>query len=341
MTSPNPKPQLTPEILVPRLGDYLVEKGLLTSEQLKRALTNQLSLKKEGQFPPQLGQVLITMGLITREELDQAITEQILLLREALQRNNQLLEQRVQERTFELEQALKKLSELNQLKANFIANISHELRTPLTHLKGYLDLLLSNAFGMIPTEQKQILNIMGQSSDRLGQLIEDLILFSTAERGAINLRLQPTSMIDIIEKSTRRYQEKAQAKQINLKAQCSNKLPAVKVDPDKINWVVDQLLDNAIKFTNPGGAVILDCSEENSNIHISVIDTGIGIPKDRIKELFEPFHQLDGSSTRRYGGTGLGLALVKKIIEAHGSSVQVKSEAGKGSCFEFSLRTNL
>ena len=335
MTTIPSRLQLTPEILVPRLGDYLVEKGVITSEQLKNALAEQQALKKDGQFPPQLGQILITKEYLTREDLDQAITEQILALREALQKNNLLLEQRVKERTVELEQALKKLNELTQLKANFVANISHELRTPLTHLKGYLDLLLSSAFGEIPEEQRQILTIMGQSSDRLGQLIEDLILFSTAERGQVILRPQPTDKADLITKVWECYQPKAQEKKIIFKVKVPDNLPAVKVDPEKILWVINQLVDNAIKFTGSGGNVSLDCDLQNDQVRICIMDTGIGIPKERLNELFEPFHQLDGSSTRRYGGTGLGLALTKTILEAHGIAIKTKSEANKGSCFEF------
>ncbi|MCE1253941.1 MAG: HAMP domain-containing histidine kinase [Anaerolineae bacterium] len=337
MGTTSSRPQLTPEILVPRLGDYLVEKGLISAEDLKRALALQQSLRKDGQFPPQLGQVLISMNLLTREELDQAITEQILQLREALQRNNQMLEQRVKERTYELEQALSKLSELTQLKANFIANISHELRTPLTHLKGYLELFLTGAFGNTSADQNQVLEIMKQSSDRLEQLIEDLILFSTAERGQINLKIQPVHMADLAKQAIQRVNIKAGDKKINIELLCPASLPAIKADPEKLSWVIQQLLDNAIKFTAAGGQVRLLCKQEGKLMHIGVIDTGIGIPQDRLGELFEPFHQLDGSSTRRYGGTGLGLALVKKIIEAHGSTVLVKSEVGKGSSFEFNI----
>jgi len=338
MTSTNPRPQfLTPEVLVPRIGDYLVEKGIVTVNETNRAEAYRQALKQKGEYPPPIGQVLVSMGFITRVELDQATAEQILFLRESLQRSNQMLEQRVKERTAELETALSKLAELTQLKANFIANISHELRTPLTHLKGYLELLLSDAFGIIPHDQKDILVIMKQSSDRLGQLIEDLILFSTAERGQINLHLQPVNIVDIISKSKTRYVEKAQEKKIDFRVDCPRALPDVHADPDKINWVIDQLLDNAIKFTGNGGRILLECGLEKNMVYVAVSDTGIGIPKERIGELFEPFHQLDGSSTRRYGGTGLGLALVKKIIEAHCSTVVVKSEAGRGSTFEFML----
>ncbi|HAX70014.1 MAG TPA: hypothetical protein DCY14_10430 [Anaerolineae bacterium] len=117
-----------------------------------------------------------------------------------------------------------------------------------------------------------------------------------------------------------------------------NILPPVQADAEKLGWVVNQLLDNAIKFTPSGGSVTISLVEEGSNlVQLSVVDTGIGIPVSRMKEIFEPFHQLDGSSTRRYGGTGLGLSLVRQIIEAHGSLLDVKSVEGKGSSFKFPL----
>jgi len=115
-------------------------------------------------------------------------------------------------------------------------------------------------------------------------------------------------------------------------------VPFVQADPQKIGWVLAQLLDNGIKFTPAGGQVILSIKSETNNlIQISVTDTGIGIPAGRLEELFEPFHQLDGSSTRRYGGAGLGLSLVRNIIEAHGSLIQVDSTEGRGSTFQFPL----
>jgi signal transduction histidine kinase len=115
-------------------------------------------------------------------------------------------------------------------------------------------------------------------------------------------------------------------------------LPPVKADAEKISWAMLQLLDNAIKFTPAGGQVTLSaCLEAATLVMVSVTDTGIGIPPERLKEIFEPFHQLDGSSTRRFGGTGMGLALVRDILEAHGSVIEVESEDGKGSTFRFPL----
>jgi signal transduction histidine kinase len=115
-------------------------------------------------------------------------------------------------------------------------------------------------------------------------------------------------------------------------------LPLVQADPEKIGWVLSQLLDNGIKFTPTGGRVVVSVKEEIANlVMVSVIDTGIGIPPERMNEIFEPFHQLDGSSTRHAGGTGLGLSLMRQIVEAHGSLLDVISTEGKGSTFKFPL----
>ena len=145
---------LTPEVLVPRLGEYLVQQGHITEEGLKKALAYQLKKQVKSQHWL-LGETLLELGLIDRPTLDQAITEQIIQLRNALENANRYLEHRVQERTAELQLALRKLSELNQLKANFVANISHELRTPLTHVKGYIELLATESLGALTEEQKR------------------------------------------------------------------------------------------------------------------------------------------------------------------------------------------
>jgi len=124
---------------------------------------------------------------------------------------------------------------------------------------------------------------------------------------------------------------------VNLKVNLSNNLPLVRADGEKISWVLLQLQDNAIKFTPQGGHVSVDAYFDGGLITIGVTDSGIGIAPDRLDEIFAPFHQLDGSDTRSYGGTGLGLALVKKIIDAHGAIIKVQSKIGKGSRFEFTL----
>jgi len=328
--------QLTPEILVPRLGDYLVEKGIISLDDLKRALNFQKTARVgDLQITPLLGQILIDWGLIDRTTLEQAITELIIQLRSALQDANEQLEKRVQERTAELEMAFSKLSELNQLKSNFVGNISHELRTPLTHLNGYLDVLLAGDLGDLTGEQKRVLKIIRRSASRLDHLIEDLILFSMSEREPLTIRLEKIDIANLCSALIDSTQTKAQEQNIILIFECQEDLPLIQIDEQKISWVILQLLDNAIKFTMSGGKVTLKVDREENFVRIAVIDTGIGIPTERIDEIFEPFHQLDGSSSRKYAGTGLGLALVRKIIEAHGSVIHVKSEVGKGSQFDF------
>ena len=327
---------LTPEILVPRLGNYLIEQGVLEPADLERALDYQREKAQAGK-PLLLGQALREMGLVDRETIDQAITVQILQLQSALQQANQELEARVRERTLELERAIEKLTELNKLKANFIANVSHELRTPLTHIKGYLDLLSEGSLGGLTSVQENALSVMIHAEERLEGLIEDLIQFSLAARGELRVNALPSEIKPVVLGAVDLAVQKAARKQIKLEVLLSESYPLVLCDPEKIGWVISQLLDNAIKFSADQGSVKVGVSKQDSSVTISISDTGIGIPASRLNEIFEPFHQLDGSSTRRYSGTGLGLALSRRVLEAHDARFTITSQPGEGSCFEFSL----
>lgn len=330
-------PKLSPEMLVPRLGEYLLQKGLISEADLQRALAHQQNMAAIG-GQSLLGQALVELKLLEKDTLDQVITELIIQLRSALQSSNRNLEQRVRERTAELNEALNRLSELNQMKANFVANISHELRTPLTHVKGYIELLISESLGPIAEEQRHALSVSQRAAGKLEDMIEDLIMFSLASRGEMSMKLASVDirrLISLVGKSAAR---KAEERGVNLIVNPPENLPLVQADAEKISWVVTQLLDNGIKFTPSGGTVTVTVEEEGHNlVQVMVIDTGIGIPKSRMQEIFEPFHQLDGSSTRRFGGTGLGLSLVRQIVEAHGSLLDVKSDEGKGTTFKFPL----
>jgi signal transduction histidine kinase len=329
-------PSITPEILVPKLGDYLVEKGHITRDQLGEALEYQKELKFAGRVEL-LGEVLINKKFISRTLLDQAITEQILQLRNALQEANRTLEQRVIQRTMELQSALNKLSELDRLKSNFISNISHELRTPLTHIKGYQELLLAGAMGPLNPEQENTINIIKNSSERLERLIEDLISFSLIAKGEITLTKAPVNIGFLVNNVVNHNLPKAKDKNISLNVTIPDNLPIAQVDEQKFSWVIMQLLDNSLKFTPDYGKIDITLLEKDNGIQISVEDSGIGISQENIGEIFEPFHQVDGKSTRRYGGTGLGLTLVRQIIEAHNSHIMVSSEVGKFTKFEFIL----
>jgi signal transduction histidine kinase len=332
-----PVTPLSPEMLVPRLGEHLVQQGIITNEQLQRALDHQQK-KQRADKRYLLGQALLDLGSIDQRTLDHAITEQIIQLRSALEDANHNLENRVRARTIELQEALRKLSDLNQMKANFTANISHELRTPLTHIKGYLELLAASALGPLTSEQKDALAVSQRAAGRLENLVDNLILFSLAARGEMSLKLAPTTLDKVIEEAVSYSRSKAVDRGVILHVEVDNDLPLVKADNEKISWVILQLLDNAIKFTPAGGQVSLIAQlETNRLVMITITDTGIGIPPERLNEVFEPFHQLDGSSTRRFGGTGMGLALVRQILEAHGSVIEIESGSGKGSTFRFPL----
>lgn len=324
-------------MLVPRMGEYLIQKGLITADDLQKALAHQQEEISKGNHP-MLGQTLIEMGLLERSALDQAVTEQIIQLRSALQAANRTLERRVEERTAELQKALERVSELSQLKANFISNISHELRTPLTHVKGYLELLITESLGNITEEQRHALQVTQQSANNLEGLIEDLIMISLVSRGELSLKPEPVDIRRIASLAVKSALGKAEKRGVTIHAMTDDEVPLVQADSQKIAWVLNQLVDNGIKFTPSGGRVIVNVKREGENLVIvSVTDTGIGIPAERQKDVFESFHQLDGSSTRRYGGTGLGLSLVREIIEAHGSMIEVQSLEGRGSSFKFPL----
>ena len=327
---------IKPEILVPRLGDYLIEKGVLTQKELEKGLAYQRQHKEAGN-PILIGQALVELGFISPDALDQAITVQILLLQSALKQTNLELDERVQERTSELHAALEKLNELNQLKSNFISSISHELRTPLTHIRGYLEVLADGNLGELSGSQIESIAAIIKAEERLEALIENLIQFSLAARGELTLHWDTVDLAKIATDAVQQSLHKARNKDIDLTTNITPGLPAVNGDRDKLLWVVYQLIDNGIKFTPEEGCVKVDVANANNTITVSVRDTGIGIPADRLDEIFEPFHQLDGSSTRRYGGTGIGLALMNRIIDAHMSKIVVSSQDGQGSKFSFSL----
>ncbi len=327
---------LTPEVLVPRLGDVLIEQGFLSKEDLDKALERQKMLRATGQVPL-IGQLLVDMGMISRETLDVAITNQIIQLQSALQQANKTLELRVEQRTAELEVAYRKLSELADLKSNFIANISHELRTPLTHIQGYVDLFLSGEEYDLPDDVREGLQVMQRSTERLNHLINDLIMFSTAETGSLKINKSLFNLVSTAEKSLDRYEFIAEQKGISIELDCRVGEVFVTADEEKITWVINQLLDNAVKYSRQNGQAVLKIEMDHNNALISVEDNGIGFSTSRIDEIFEPFHQLDGSSRRKHGGTGIGLALAKRILEAHGSNFSVHSQPGKGSRFQFQL----
>jgi signal transduction histidine kinase len=330
--------QISPEILVPRIGSYLIEKGILDEGGLNQALEKQA--KSAGKHTPLIGKTLLDLGLVSKEALDQAITEQIIELHSALKNANEGLEKRIRERTIELENALYRLSEINQLKSNFIANVSHELRTPLTHIKGYIELFVEGELGPLEPEQLKALLVMKKSEERLEELIENLIQFSLFVRGDSDIKVENIDLEACLNGILYEIYKKCLSANITFELKIQPNIPHVKADWIKIRWVIEHLVDNAIKFTPEKGHVSLEVFVKDQLVSIAISDSGIGISENKLGEIFEPFHQLDNSTTRKYRGTGLGLTLVKQIVEAHGSYIRVESQLGLGSRFEFSLASS-
>jgi signal transduction histidine kinase len=333
-------PTLTPtpyaaDVILPRFGEFLLKSGYISESQLHAALQRQKQLVAEGNMQT-VGQVLLNMGFVTREQLDQASIQQVKQLQEALLASNRQLEERVAQRTQELQQALRQLNEFNRLKTQFVSNISHELRTPLSHVKGYCELLRAGS-EPLTASQREAVDFIMQAAERLQRLIEDLLGFASAAQGKMLINATAFSLTEVVEGVLLSPHIMELKRHVHLYAEVPPALPPILADAEKIKWAVTHLLDNAIKFTPVGGKVSVSVAQHNHFLKLSVSDTGIGIPAERLTEVFEPFQQLDGSVTRYYGGIGLGLALVKQIVEAHGSTVAVESEPGVGSTFSFEL----
>jgi two-component system cell cycle sensor histidine kinase PleC len=332
----NQKSMLKPEMLIPRLGDLLIDKGLITHGALDFCLKKQEKMKAKGEVK-QIGQVLVQEGLIDDDTLSGVITEQIVELRNALISANQKLEDRVRERTAELEVALKKLEEMNRTKSSIISNLSHELFTPLNHMKGYLELLNSESLGCLSKEQAEAIKVIQKSYNKLEQMISDLLQFSESSHGNQYVKKDPISVMDFLTSPLNNATRLAEERKIKLEVTISKPTPRVMGDQEKLMAVINQLLDNALKFTPANGTVIVKVETHQEEVLISVADTGIGIPQERLDEVFEPFHQLDESAARRYGGTGLGLSIVKRILDEHNARYDLASKVNQGSTFEFHL----
>jgi signal transduction histidine kinase len=321
---------------LPRFGEFLVGQGFVTPAQLRAGLDRQRESAALG-VRKTIGHTLVAIGAITRERLDQAGIQQVRQLQRALEENNRQLEQRVVERTQALQTAVQQLTELNELKANFIANISHELRTPLVPIKGFSDLLINGSLGVLDDGQLEAVETISRSAQRLETLINQLIQFASSVKGRLVVNPTIIYMPDLLEPLWDYFQPKADAAALTLAREVPAGLPLARADAEKIYWVLYQLLDNAIKFTPPGGKVALSVTAGVNTMRLTVRDSGIGISAERLHQIFEPFAQPADAPGQLVDGTGLGLALVKRIVEAHAGRVEVESQPGQGSTFSFEL----
>ncbi|GEM_PF-1341076 len=237
----------------------------------------------------------------------------------------------IQARARDLAEALKKQEELDRLKNEFIQNVSHELRTPLAIIRGYAELLDSGELGELDLTYKEPISTIARRAAMLSNLVDDLIAILEAEEQALKMEL--FDLGELVRQMMADFEVSAQNKNISLDVAVMDDLPPFRGDPKHIRRVVDNLVGNALKFTPAGGRVGVSLVRHEHELVLTVADTGIGIPEKELKRIFERFYQVDGSMSRRYGGTGLGLSLVKEIVSNHNGRIDVASVEGKGTTF--------
>lgn len=255
--------------------------------------------------------------------------------------DRQLAQAQLTDRNNELAVSNAELLRATLLKDEFLANMSHELRTPLNVILGMVEGLQDDVFGKINERQWKALTNVQTSATHLLELINDILDLSKFDAGRLELNCSPTSVAELCQSSLAFIRQQAAEKQIQLSVNSEEKLPDILIDERRMRQVLINLLNNAVKFTHSGGSVTLEAlliqgtaeSSDQQTLRLSVVDTGIGIAASDHQKLFQPFVQIDSALNRQYVGTGLGLALVKRIVELHGGHVSMSSALGEGSSF--------
>lgn len=234
-----------------------------------------------------------------------------------------------------LQNANIKLTELDKLKSYFLSMVSHELKTPLTAVKTSSEFLLES--DPDPNARKEMLELIIKSTDRLTRMVNDLLDISRIESGRMKYEKEIVDLRYIVNAAIENIKKEAQDKGLTLKTDIPEDLSKIYADKDKLIQVFLNLLSNALKFTNRNGSVEIKAIEFEKIIEVHVKDNGVGIPPEEIDKIFDKFYQVDNTSTRSYGGSGIGLAITKGIVEGHGGTIRVESKQGSGSDFIVTL----
>ena len=223
---------------------------------------------------------------------------------------------------------------VEKTRRDFIANVSHELRTPLTSIQGYTETLLDSSPDN--NHSREFLEIIRKSAVRMSRLTEDLLTLARVESGEQRFDIQPGAPADLLQEAVESFREIARAQNVELKVE-DNASARVGADPEAIHQVFSNLLDNALKYAQSGGRIVLGARQVPEGVEFYVQDFGPGIPSEHLPRLFERFYRVDKARSRESGGTGLGLAIAKHIVLAHGGTIRAQSELNHGSTFLFTL----
>ena len=225
------------------------------------------------------------------------------------------------------------LERAEQLRQNMVADIAHELRTPLSNVKGYLE---ATRDGVLKPDA-DTLRKLDEEATLLSRLVDDLQELSLAEAGELKLVCHTEDIANLINQTVSTTQAKAIVKGVSISTELSDKLPPVNIDSHRISQVLRNLLENAMTYTAAGGVVTVAATQQDNRVEVSVTDTGEGIPAEELSNIFERFYRVDKSRARATGGSGLGLTIARRLVEAHGGEIKVHSEPGNGSCFSFTI----
>ena len=238
---------------------------------------------------------------------------------------------------FTITNSFEKLAEVSRMKSEFISVVSHQLRSPLTNLKWAIDLIMSGELGKIEEQQVEYFKILKENNERMMELVEDLLYVSRIETATLSQRKLEISLVDLIEKMILRFEPFAKASNIKINFNFEKNLPLAFVDPDQMKQVVENLIDNAIRYIKRGGKIDISLSKRNSFFYFEIKDNGIGIPQEDQKYIFQKFFRSKNVLKYQTQGSGLGLFIVKSVIERSGGKVGFKSQEGQGTTFWFTL----
>jgi signal transduction histidine kinase len=225
------------------------------------------------------------------------------------------------------------LENLERSRRDLLANVSHELKTPIAAIRAHLENLLDG----VEEPDPGTLQVMLAQTERLSRLIEQLLELSRLESGELPLRREETPLAALVSQVLSEIDVARSDRGVDVRSDLPEDLPAIDADPERVHQVLFNLLDNAVRFTPPGGEVTVSAHQHNGSVEVSVVDTGVGISPEHLPRLFERFYRADPARSREDGGTGIGLAIARSVVEAHGGKIRASSTPGEGSTFTFDM----